>query len=315
MSKASVPTISPSARASRLAVLALLVGASAIGFAPIFVKLSLKLGRIGPSATAFWRVMIALPLLWTLTATRRSSDPALNPARRLSRRWLLLPGVFFTGDLAVWHWSLKFTSAANATLLANFAPVFVALVGWLWLEERFRWAFPIGLLMALGGAVGLMSSSLAFTRTHLLGDMLGILTAVFYAGYQLSVKRLREHFPAVTVLTCATAVSAALLLPIAALSREELLAATLAGWVVLAGLALVPHICGQGLIAWALGHLPASFSSVTLLFQPLVVVVLAWIILHESIGFWQGVGGVSVLIGIVLARHGTIIRSARDSTG
>ena len=111
---------------SRAALIALLTGAAAIAFAPIFVRWS----EVGPSATAFWRIALALPVLalW-MSAERRSSAAAATtraaPAALTAsdRRRLLLAGLFFAGDLAVWHWSIRFTSVANATLLANFTPV------------------------------------------------------------------------------------------------------------------------------------------------------------------------------------------------
>ncbi len=94
-----------------------------------------------------------------------------------------------------------------------------------------------------------------------------------------------------------------MLLPVALLSGEELFTSTFYGWAVLLGIALVSHIGGQGLIAYALVHLPAAFSSVSLLVQPVAAAALAWAILGEALGAWQGLGGAVVLAGIVLARR------------
>lgn len=67
-------------------------------------------------------------------------------------------------------------------------------------------------------------------------------------------------------------------------------------------MALDSHIGGQGLIAWALAHLPAAFSSVSLLVQPVAAAVFAWVLLAEPFGVQQAVGGAIVLAGIVLCR-------------
>jgi drug/metabolite transporter (DMT)-like permease len=134
---------------------------------------------------------------------------------------------------------------------------------------------------------------------------LGLLTAVFYAGYILAVKALRDDFSAATVMTWSGVVSATVLLPLSLLSGEGILAFTGRGWALLVGLALVSHVGGQGLITYALAHLPAAFSSVGLLLQPAVAAALAWIILHEPVGGWQALGGAIVLTGIVLARRGS----------
>ena len=73
----------------------------------------------------------------------------------------------------------------------------------------------------------------------------------------------------------------------------------------LLGLALVSHAGGQSLITYALAHLPAAFSSVSLLLQPAAAAVLAWALLAEPLGALQAIGGVVVLAGILMARRGS----------
>ena len=95
------------------------------------------------------------------------------------------------------------------------------------------------------------------------------------------------------------------LLLIALLSGEHLLATSAYGWLMLLGIAFVSQVGGQNLITYALADLPAAFSSVGLLLQPVAAGVLAWAILGESLGWWQALGGAVVLTGIVLARRGS----------
>src|SRR6185436_10231034 len=102
-------------------------------------------------------------------------------------------GVAFAGDLAFWHKSIEFTSVANSTLLANLASIFVTLAAWLLWRERPRPLFLVSLALALGGVALLVQTSLDFSRTALLGDALGVVTAWFYAWYILAVKGLRDR--------------------------------------------------------------------------------------------------------------------------
>jgi drug/metabolite transporter (DMT)-like permease len=285
----------------RIALAALLAGATAIAFAPIFVRLS----ELGPTATAFWRVAFAAPvlMLWLASEQRRLGPAARRPAT--SRDWwsLAAAGFFFAGDLAVWHWSITLTSVANSTLFANFAPIFVTPVAFLLFGERIRPAFLIGLALSIAGAALLMGQSLTLSFDHILGDALGIVTAAFYAGYMLVVSRLRAVFSTATIMAWSAVVTAILLVPVALLSGESLIAGTLYGWSVLLGLALLSHCGGQSLIAYAFAHLPASFSSVALLLQPAVAAVLAWLLFSEALGPLQAIGGVVILAGIVIARR------------
>lgn len=284
-----------------LALAALLTGAIAIAFAPIFVRLS----ELGPSATAFYRLAFALPLLgpWMWIESQRTLETCRSP--RPKDYWqLAIAGLFFAADLAVWHWSIQFTSVANATLLANFAPVFVALGGWLFFGDRFTTIFLLGMVTAFLGITLLMGDSLSLSLLHLFGDALGMLTAVFYAGYILAVSRLRLRFSTAMIMTWSGLITCIALLVVALLSGESLVAQTAYGWSVLVALALISQVIGQSLIAYALAYLPAAFSSLSLLLQPVAATILAWMIFDEALSPWQGVGGAIMLAGIVLARHG-----------
>jgi drug/metabolite transporter (DMT)-like permease len=194
---------------------------------------------------------------------------------------------------------------ANATLFANCAPIFVTLGAWLIFRQRITRLFVVGMVAALAGATVLMGTSLQISTRHLFGDALGVLTAVFYTGYILSVKELRRDFGTVTIMFWVGVASSAALAAIAVVTGESLFGASARGWMVLVGLALVSQVGGQGLIAYALAYLPATFSSVTLLLQPVLAAIFAWIILSEVLGPLQALGGVAVLVGIFLARRGS----------
>lgn len=293
------------------ALVALFAGATCIALSPIWVRLA----DVGPTASAFWRVALAVPLLWILhaAASRRASAAPAPPAHR---GYLLAAGVAFAGDLAFWHWSIQYTSVANSTLLANLATIFVTLAAWLVWKQRPTRLFLAGLAAALAGVAMLVQTSLAFSPTALLGDALGVVTAMFYAWYLLSVKEIRDRGAAtLQLMAVTTTITAALLLPVALASAhqsgEPMLPQSLSGWLVLLGLAWVSHSAGQGLIAYALAHLPAAFSSVSLLFQPVMAGVFAWLLLGEPLVALQVAGGAVVLAGIWLARRG----SKQDTPG
>jgi drug/metabolite transporter (DMT)-like permease len=142
--------------------------------------------------------------------------------------------------------------------------------------------------------------------TRLLGDALGALTAVFYAGYFLSVKVARDAGASTArLMAWSTTITAVVLLPIAILSPQPMMPPTASAWMVMLGLAIVTQIGGQGLIAYAFAHLPASLSSVSLLIQPVVATLAAWALFHEAVGVAQLLGGITVLAGIWLAKKGS----------
>ena len=283
---------------AHIALAALFAGATAVAFSPVFMRLS----ELGPTATAFWRPTLALPALWLWVLCDRSGLRR-RPHRAAQYRALILAGLFFAGDLVFWHWSVRLTSVANATLLANFAPIFVVLGAWLLFRDRVGVIFLAGLTVALAGTVLIVGASFAFRVEYLLGDLLGLITAVFFAAYILSVKRLRADFSVATIMAWSASVTSLTLLPIALLSGESLQPFTLHGWLLLAGLGLVSHAGGQSLIAYALAHMPVQLSSLGLLLEPVMATLFAWSLLHESLGGLQALGGALVLGGIFIAQR------------
>ncbi len=275
--------------------MSLVSGAVGIAFAPLFVRWS----EVGPSATAFYRLLFATPVLALWMAWQPEGER--QPLSRSPSWSLILPGLFFAGDLALWHWSIRFTSVANATLFANVAPIFVTIGARILFRERITSLFVVALVMALGGAVLVVGSSFALTHRHVVGDLLGLATAVFYAGYLLSVKHARAHQSTGRVMLWTSLTACPVLWVVAAISSERLVPLRPTGWATVIGLALVSQIGGQGLIAYALAHLPASFSSVSLLVQPVVAALLAALILAEPLSALQAVGGIVVLAGIAVA--------------
>jgi len=291
-------------RRRAVAVGALLAGALAIATSALFVKVS----EAGPVATAFWRVALALPFLWAWALIEQRG--ALVTAFTAHRGLILAAGFFFAGDLAFWHWSIVLTSVANATLLANLAPIFVTLATWLLFSRRPTTLFALGLVTALAGVAMLLGTDFRIGGLAVLGDLFGVVTAMFYAAYQLAVTRLRSGVATSTIMAWSCTIMAVLLLPVALASGEQILAVTAIGWVKLVALAIIAQVAGQSLIAYAMAHLPATFSSVGLLFQPVMAAVFAWILLGEALGAVGIAGGVIVLIGILVAHRAEVARGA-----
>jgi drug/metabolite transporter (DMT)-like permease len=285
-------------------------GATAIGFAPLFVRLS----EVGPSMTAAYRVLLALPFLWVWwRLEQRGAKPSLQPASARDFGGLAIAGLFFVADLALWHWSLHLTTVTNSTLLTNLAPVFVTVAAWWFLHERLTPTFLLGMTLALAGAVMLVGRSFQIEREHLRGDALSVFTALFYAGYLLCVKLLRRRYSVATIMAWSGLVSGPGFALVGWFSGEKLLPASAHGWLMLAALALICHVAGQCLIGYGLGHLPASFSAVSLLWQPVVAAALAWAVLREGLGLLQVAGGIVILLGIATA-SGTLDRAGRTAS-
>lgn len=283
-----------SVRMTRAYVL-LAFGIVCIACSAIFVKVAALPG----ATSAFYRVAFAaaVAIPWWLGRRR---------TRRLAPRQLLLAGVsgaFFGIELLLWQMALTTTSAANATLLVNIAPVWVGIGALVFFRQRLgAWFWP-GLGLSLVGmalvVVGGSHQRLAANG----GDVLAIASSVFYALYLLGAQRTRAGMDTVTFLALTVAACLMVLLVAVILMHAPLSGFTLRAWVSLAALGLFSHLGGYLAIGFALGHLPASTVSVSLLAQPVITALLAVAFLGENLGLAQCIGGALVLGGILLVNR------------
>ena len=276
-------------------VAALVLGAIAMGLSPVAVRLA----DVGPFTSAFWRVALALPVLW-LWMQASESQPAARP-RRFSRP-TILAGLAFAGDLFFWHLSIVHTSVANATFFATSAPLWVVLFGWLLFRERVSVAVLFGLGLCLLGGASLVWQSLRLAPGHVSGDLFGIITGIFFGLYFLAVRAARGGVGAARVTFEMSVIAAAILGVVAIGFEYQFLPRSAAGWGALLSLALVSHAGGQGLLSYALGLLPAVFSSLVIFLEAIVAALAALLILGEPVSALQVLGGLLIVAGIWVAR-------------
>ena len=189
--------------------------------------------------------------------------------------------------------------------MSNFSPLSAALGGWLILNHRFTPTFMIGMATALGGAVVLMGESLSVSLDQVLGDVLALITGMLFGIYILVISHLRTRYSTARIMTWTCVFASLALLPTAILTEHGLLATTVAGWAAVIALALIGQAGAQSLLTYSLAHLPATFSAVGYLLVPVNAATFAWIILGESLSWWQVLGATIVLLGIFLARRGS----------
>lgn len=294
---------------SYLPYFALVVGTVGLSLSAMFVRWS---GAPGPVA-GFYRVSIAAAVmaLPVLIRTRREAGqtaPGKKQSRgfwqQVSGRHVLiaaLAGLFFSGDLATWNTSVMMTSAANATLLGNTAPIWVSLVALVLFKEKLGRVFWAGLALTMAGAVVILGGDSLNSVLHPtlgLGDLLAMTAGVFYGGFLLATQRAREGLNSLLTWWVAACFSGLSLLVITRLLHEPLTGYSSAGYLSMIAAALVSQVAGYLAISYALGYLPASIVSPTLLGQPVLTALLAVPLLGEPITWTQVAGGALVLAGI-----------------
>jgi drug/metabolite transporter (DMT)-like permease len=282
-------------RPAAVPLVAIVAGAVAMGASPIFVRLA----DVGPQASAFWRTALALPALWLWV--RFEERGRIAPPLRLDRPALIV-GVLFAGDLFFWHLAILNTTVANATFFAVTAPVFVVAGAYLFLGARSGFRVFAGLVLCLAGGTALIGQSYRLDPARLSGDFYGIVTAFFFGAYIIAVRNARTLHGAARLMFLSTIITAVLLLGAALAVEQPILPRSIESATALLALALISQAGGQGLLAIALGSLPATFSSLVIFLEAVAAAALGWIVLGERLSLVQAVGGLLILAGIFIAR-------------
>jgi drug/metabolite transporter (DMT)-like permease len=277
--------------------LAAFLGAMCIAFSGIFYRYA----AVEPSTATLFRCLYGLPLLAIVAWLEHRRYGGLS--------WRSVglaagAGVFFAGDLTSWHHAIEFVGAGLATVLGNLSVLVVGIVAWLFLGERPSRSILLALPIVLVG-VFLISGVVdegAYGSNPLAGVVLGLMTAVFYAGYLLVIRRSGrdERRPAgpVAVSTLSTAIVAGIIgVPLGELDVVPSWPAH--GWLLAYG--VTSQFLGYLLISVSLPRLPAVVTSIILLAQPVATVGLAMLLLGETPSAAQIAGVGLVIGGIALA--------------
>lgn len=285
------------------AYLALALGVVCIGFSAIFTRWANVPGPV----SGLYRVGIATLVLAIPFAMGSARRTARKDTRPLLTRWTLgmaaLAGLFFALDLGLWNTSLMYTSAANATLLGNTSTLWVSLAA-LWLfHETLKRRFWLGMALALVGAVIVVGRDV-FEHPRLgWGDLLAVGSSIFYAGYLLSTGRVRQQLGTLPFMWLSSAAATILLLGYVLVTAEPVAGFSTDTYIALVALALISHVLGWMSINYALGHLPAPLTAVTLLSQPVITALVAVPLLSESLSLYQIGGGLIVLLGVYIVNR------------
>ena len=275
----------------------LIIGAIAIAFSPIFVRFS----DVDPIMTAFYRIFISLPFFLFFSSfniIEKVKFPEFNNSYVI----FLVSGIFFALDLICWHWSIKLTTVSKATFLSNLAPIVVIIFSLIFLKERFSKFFYLAALLSMVGMLMLLGESFKFNKSQFIGDLLGVLTAVWYGSYIVTISQLRKKYNSTSIMFLSGIVTAIILLIVSILFEQSLIPQSLFTITIIFLLGFICQFVGQSFITYSLAYLSASLSSLCLLIQPIAATVLAYFFFQEKLTTIQFFGSALILIGIYIAR-------------
>jgi drug/metabolite transporter (DMT)-like permease len=279
----------------RFALPAVAVGVLAVSAAAIFIRLA----EAPAIAVAFWRCTLGAAVLLPPAIVRKEKLPR---GRTLYAG--MASGVALGAHFGFWISSLDYTSVAASVVLVSTQPVFVAILAYLLFGERTSPLSFAGILVALAGTA-VIASDRSVGSAALFGNALALIGAITVAVYVLIGRSARTGGVGVLPYSIVVYSAAALtLLPVALLFEVQLWGYSGETWFWLWAITLGPQIMGHTVFNWALRYVEASIVSGTILAEPVVSSLLAWLILFEKPGLPTILGGVVVLFGLFMLLRG-----------
>lgn len=274
----------------------LCLGAGLIGLAPVFVRWS----ELSPSWSLFYRMFLALPFLALMNLYfNRSAAFKLKSCKHLLL--VLVASLAFAGDMSSWHWSLEFTSVANATIFVNTASIYMMIFAVLIFKESVSRRSMLSFVLTFIGVIGLIYFSNIKTEAALIGDGIALVAAFLYAAYLLIISRLGEE-SSINIIFYTTLFTGIFGLIFALFESKDFLPNSSFQFYNLLAMAILCQVGGQFFITHSLPKIKASFGSIGLLMQPIVATIFGAIVFYEYLNFIQLSFVILALVGIYFAR-------------
>jgi drug/metabolite transporter (DMT)-like permease len=307
----SAPALRARFTSPQLGVLQLLLGSFLISFSAVFVKIA----HVGPTSAGFYRQAFGTVALLVIVAARR--DRMWAGWTPLAFAWLA--AAFFTADIYAWHRSILHVGPGLATILGNFQVVCMAAAGIFLFREHVTWRFLVSIPLAIAGLVllvGLDWGSLG--PGYRLGVVLGLLTAIAYASYLLTLRRAQravKRLGAAANLTWITFGTAVGLGTIGLAEGDSLAIPDTQTWIVLIAYGVVCQALGWVIISRALRKVDASRTGLILLTQPTLTFIWDILFFRRPTSAVEAAGAVLALGAIYLGNTGRGRRGSGAAAG
>jgi drug/metabolite transporter (DMT)-like permease len=284
---------------------ALIGGGIAVGWSAIFVRWTEMPGV----ASAFYRMLIASVALWGILLAQRGRrlqiEPRIIPLATLG-------GVFFAADVGFFNVAVMHTAAGSATFLGNNAPVVVGLLTWAITRKLPSVRFWLALMTAVVGGALIVSVDWARLRSASGADMMAVAASVAFALFLMATERLRTFADTTTIVTLSATASTVALLAFALVGHITLAVPGVHPLLAIVGLGLVCQVAGYSWLTYALGHLPATVSSVVMLGVAPVTAILAFFLFGEAMTGIQLLGGGLILAAVWLISRAPAAQGERS---
>jgi drug/metabolite transporter (DMT)-like permease len=278
--------------ASKKVLFWLCMGLLATSFPAILVRFA----DASALTISFYRNIMAAALVFPLVFVQKSS---------FKEFYYLAPMVFMTScflALHFWSWnaSLKLTTVASSLVIVATQPIWSAILGRIFLNEKVSSRGWLSIFIALSGIAAIAWTDLAGSGGSILGDLMALFAAIFASLYLVMGRSVRNKIPLAYWLFTVYFCSAAILFVISLISSSPLGGFSSCTWLMFFMMALIPSAVGHSLINYSVRHIEAYKVQLGILLEPFVSSILAFIIFMEKPTALFYPGAILALAGVIL---------------
>ncbi|MGN7356309.1 DMT family transporter [Paenibacillus sp. SAF-054] len=279
----------------------LTIGIIAVSFSSIFVKWSSAPASIQGMYRLLFTALLMLPFIKPHLAELKSL-----PLKKAGM--LFASGFFLALHFLLWMGSLKLTTVSSSTIILSLEPVFIVIGAFFIYKERTSSFAMFGMGVAMIGAVLIGWGDIGVSRENLIGDLLSVFGTLAVSVHMLlgqkMVTQVSSFIYSFVVFLSATVVFALYNL-IGGISFTSYPGKD---WGMFVLLAVVPTVFGHLLFNWLLQYVSASTISMSILGEPVGASLLAFLLLHEQMTWFQIAGGVLAISGLIAFLNANRIR-------
>lgn len=219
-------------------------------------------------------------------------------------------GIALGADIVFFFSAIKATSVVNATTIGSLQPIFVGVVAARFFGEKIRPRDALWSLVALAGALVVVTSAKSDGVTSLRGDLLAVGAMFSWSAYFITSKKSRSTMTS-TEFTAGTSIwTAAICLVIGLPLGQDFSWPNASNWGWLILMIIGSGIVGHSLMNWSLRRIPLWVGSTFTLSMPVASAMLAWLILGEAVTALHGIA-----MACVIGALSMIVRGQANDAG
>jgi drug/metabolite transporter (DMT)-like permease len=276
------------------------VGATLV-WASSFIALKIALDSMGPMSIIFGRMLAASIVFMLFWKHFMGLKFTTSDIKYILAMVLLEPCLYFIFEIK----ALQYTSASQAGVITSTMPLLAAIGAGIFLGEKITKRLLFGSIIAISGAIwlSLEASVEEYAPNPLLGNTLEFLAMACAAGYTIIIKHLTKRFSALFLTAVQAFAGAIFYLPLALWEWQGVMPiVSLEGLLAILYLGVVVTLGGYGLFNFSLTKLPASRASVFINLIPAFVVILAFLILGETLNLNQLFAAGVIFLGVFVTQ-------------